>query len=108
MVDWVFRKTSSIAKVPVLWTLIVLMIVFTLGLFPLTHKHYECITTLDGTPGGFSPAQAGEILGKFTPEQLGHYLKQERYTDSAFPIVYSLTFAVLIVMGIRCTGKPRW
>ena len=108
MADWVWRNIADYATLPVLAGLFVLALIVIFVLFPLTKRHYKNIRTLDADPMGFSVRDAEYTLGKMTDTQLRAYRNQELYADMVFPIIYSLFFAVAMVMLVRYVGGPRW
>jgi len=105
MVDWLWRRTGAIAAWWSFAALFALVIVFVV-LFNRYGAHYP-EKSFDGHRYGVGRADIERILPSFDrAKQLDQYLAQETQLDLVFPAIYSLCFAVLIVL-LRPRGW-RW
>jgi hypothetical protein len=108
MIDWLWRRTLSVARPWHVFILFLIAFLFTFALFRPRIAHYPAMT-IDGTNFGISPSQAKRILGTFAEAgQLDAYLEQEAQIDLVFPLVYALLLAGAIAGLGRPLNVPHW
>jgi hypothetical protein len=102
------RLWNAIARIASVWLFLALIVIYVVCSQGFNHfrDQYAPARGFDAR-GFYKPSSAPAILTRFG-SQLGVYLRQESTLDLAFPIVYSLLYAVGIVWLGKKTAAPRW
>ena len=108
MADWVWRHIDSFASLSVFAAFFVLSLIFLFVIFPLFKRHYKDIPSLDADPWGFTVDDANTRLSAMNEHQLRTNRTQELTADLVFPLVYSIGFAVAMVLLLRRVNAPDW
>lgn len=102
MIDWLWNRIDAITTWRTFFFLLLSFLAFN-ALFYLYSANYP-VSSFDGQKYGVGPADIRRILAKFDEaKQLDRYLAQETQLDLAFPAIYGLLWAVMIV-GLRPRG----
>lgn len=102
LVRWLDRRTSRLDRFINLKTLVALAVVSAAvaGLFRILPP--TGVPTFDTIPdGSYTPAEAFELLGTYSPSQRTAYAIRELTLDVVFPAVYTLLFFVALSFSLR-------